>query len=245
MRDMPGAGRERTQIFEGGNQDVVLWEMWNGKSGWLQILQGLRRAPGDAQTGTPAAAAQAGTAAAVVPVTSAGASRRHRTVGIAAVAAVAVAVVLLVTSLLGGRGYEETVEDFLDAAFSGDAHGILDTLPIKVLEDYADKNGMDVEAFYSEVDRLSQDLADELGAMPSYFGDQLSMDYEILGAESVSGEDLAQIQESYDAFDAEVREAKIVRIRLSFSAGEMEETWDGEVPVIRIGNDWYIDADQL
>ena len=200
---------------------------------------------GDAQTGTPAAAAQAGTAAAVVPVTSAGASRRHRAVGIAAVAAVAVAVVLLVTSLLGGRGYEETVEDFLDAAFSGDAHGILDTLPIKVLEDYADKNGMDVEAFYSEVDRLSQDLADELGTMPSYFGDQLSMDYEILGAESVSGEDLAQIQESYDAFDAEVREAKIVRIRFSFSAGEMEETWDGEVPVIRIGNDWYIDADQL
>lgn len=172
--------------------------------------------------GAPLGDAQAGTAAAVVPVTSAGASRRHRAVGIAAVAAVAVAVVLLVTSLLGGRGYEETVEDFLDAAFSGDAHGILDTLPIKVLEDYADKNGMDVEAFYSEVDRLSQDLADELGAMPSYFGDQLSMDYEILGAESVSGEDLAQIQESYDAFDAEVREAKIVRIRLSFSAGEME-----------------------
>ena len=195
--------------------------------------------------GAPRGDAQGGTAAAVVPVTSAGASRRHRAVGIAAVAAVAVAVVLLVTSLLGGRGYEETVEDFLDAAFSGDAHGILDTLPIKVLEDYADKNGMDVEAFYSEVDRLSQDLADELGAMPSYFGDQLSMDYEILGAESVSGEDLAQIQESYDAFDAEVREAKIVRIRLSFSAGEMEETWDGEVPVIRIGNDWYIDADQL
>ena len=61
-------------------------------------------------------------------------NRRHRIIGIAAVAIVVIAVFFLLSSLFGGRSYKSTVTQFLDASFDGDARAIFDLLPDDLID---------------------------------------------------------------------------------------------------------------
>lgn len=172
-------------------------------------------------------------------------NRRHRIIGIAAVAIAVIAVFFLLSSLFGGRSYKSTVTQFLDASFDGDARAIFELLPDDLIDYMTDEMGYDREQITDELDGLSSQLQWMLSSLSSYLGDDWDLSYQVVGAEDLSGSDLRDIQDTYDSYDVDVKAAKNVEVELSIQAGNLDETQTIQVPVIKVGRSWCLDIDNL
>lgn len=194
---------------------------------------------GAEETGTAAAGA---VEAAAKPAGGQNAAK-HKKIGIIAVAAVAIALVCAVFSLFGGRSDMETAEQFVDAVFDMDAKAIVNLLPKDVIKEM-EKHGYDTEAMAQELSGLAEELKSSFLPM-GFLSESIRLDCEAVSASDVDASRLADLQESYRTeVGMNITAAREVTVSLHIQMEEFgidtEKTL--QVPVIKSGGTWYIDA---
>ena len=95
-------------------------------------------------------------------------SQRNRKIGIIAVAVVVVVAAIVLIALLGGRSYRATVDQYIEATFSGNIDEMLELFPEEML-DYAAaaSEGIDWAALENE---LGDTIRDYLDMVDSQYG---------------------------------------------------------------------------
>lgn len=170
-------------------------------------------------------------------------SGQHKKIGIIAVAAMAIALVFAVFSLFGGRSDMETAEQFVDAVFDIDAKAIVKLLPKNVINEM-EKNGYDTQAMAEELSGLAEDLKSSFLPM-GILSESIHLDCEAVSASDVDASQLEDLQECYRTeVGMNVTAAREVTVSLHIQMEEfgidIEKTI--QVPVIKSGGTWYIDA---
>ena len=181
-----------------------------------------------------------------IPAAGAQDRRRHKMIGIAAVAVVAVAVAVGAFSLFGGRGPEATVEQFFDAVFDADAEAIVDLIPPDLIEAAIEESGYSRAEVEAEFEQMAGEMSYALGALDS-LGDGVDISYDAVGSEEVDPDQLSYLQEQYDALHVDVSDARTVEVELRVQVDSfgMDETTSFDIPVVKVGRSWYIDATNL
>lgn len=197
--------------------------------------------------GAPLGAEGTGAAVAVEekrPGASAGQSAsRNRKIGMIAVAAAAVVLVFAVFSLFGGRSDKQTAEQFVEAVFRMDAEAIVDLLPRDVIRTMEEK-GYDEAELLEELDNLARDARESL--LPrSYQGGEIDAVCHVVDVSEVEGSQLTLIQgRYYTEVGMTITAAREVSVSLRIQSKELEIDTERmlEVPVVKSGGKWYVDA---
>lgn len=158
---------------------------------------------------------------------------RHKKTGIivgiaATAAAVVAAIVFGVSALLGGggRGYEETIAQFVNSLWSGDLDSYLDVLPDGSTDVIMSEEGLDRE-----------DLEIMMKNTPYDFpvtGPGHEPIFEIAGIENCS--ELKQVQEIYKSqLDLDVSKVRICAVNISFKNSSESDSMEG-LALVKIGN---------
>lgn len=169
-------------------------------------------------------------------------NHQNRKVGIIAVAVVAVAVVLLGIFLFSGRSYKSTVEKYIDYQFDGNAEGIINLMPDKMLDYAMEQDGYAPSDLDEAIADMNDELQDQLDTLDSYFEDGWDISYKIIKAEDVKGDDLDDIKDSYADADIKVSAAKSVEVELTITSGETESSNSMYIDLVKVGRSWYLDV---
>lgn len=169
-------------------------------------------------------------------------NHQNRRVGIIAVAVVAVAVVLLGVFLFGGRSYKSTVEKYIDYQFDGNAEGIINLMPDKMLDYAMEQDGYAPSDLDEAIADMNDELQDQLDTLDSYFEEGWDISYKITDTEDVKGDDLDGIKNSYADADVKVSAAKSVEVELTITSGETESSNSMYIDLVKVGRSWYLDV---
>ena len=172
-------------------------------------------------------------------------SDKNRKVGMIAMAFIAVVVILIAFLLFGGRSYEETVEQFINAQFEADAEDIVKLIPDEMVDYILEEEGYDSDEIDEFIDEGNDKIQEQLDYIEKYLGEDWNISYEILSVEELSGSDLEDLRDDYEDIDVKVSAAKIVEIQLTIKAEDMENSNTMEIPVIRVGRSWCLDMQSM
>lgn len=177
------------------------------------------------------------TAPRVVPAQN---SQRNRKIGIIAVVAVVAVVAIVLIVLLGGRSYRATVDQFVEATFSGDVNAMVELIPEEFWEYGAMSEGVDREELINE---LGDMLRDSLDTLDQQFGSDWSASHEILSVEDLEGEDLRDVQEDYRTIGVDMSAGKTAEVEITLQGNGTETSYTMDVPLIQCGRSWYISGE--
>lgn len=162
-------------------------------------------------------------------------------IAVAVVLVLMVPAVLLGMTLFGGRSEEETLQQFVDAEFDADVEAIMELLPDGTMEYVLEEEGY---AFYERnemIEDVEEDLQDQLDILDSYMGEGWEISYEVVTEDDLSGWDLKNIQEVYEAMDVKVSAAKTFGVRLIVSGQGMNTSKGMNISMVKVGRSWYLD----
>lgn len=155
--------------------------------------------------------------------------------------AAALALVLVCVALFGGRGYKKTVDVFVNKAVKNPSgKAVVSLVPKKVLD----------ESVFKDVDYTRADMIEDINdagkkqqkQLKKALGDNWSLSYEIIHDEPLDEDDLEDVQDDYDdRYDVTVKNARVVKVKLRFKGSEEKATATMELPLIQVGNSWYLD----
>lgn len=173
-------------------------------------------------------------------------SLTSKKIKIAGAVIAAVLAIFVVSSLFGGRSDTETAEQFFDAIFEQDASALLDLVPKGVVQTVMDEGGYTKAEVAEELEELGNQFEYAVGSL-DFLGRGVKISYEAVGSEHVGDNELDDIQEQYDQFNVNVSDAREVSVsfRVQASSLGIDEEAPFEVPVIKVGNSWYIDVVSL
>ncbi|MBQ6570347.1 MAG: zinc ribbon domain-containing protein [Clostridia bacterium] len=167
-----------------------------------------------------------------------GLSEKNKKIGMITVAGIAVLLIILLISLFGGRGYKSTVKKFVKYQFDGNAKGIVNMMPKKLLREFMDEEDMSKRELIEE---LEESLEESREYLEDYYGDHLKVTCKIKNDRNIRGDDLDDIKEDYEDYDIKVSAAKSVRITLKIKGSDDSTSIPMTIPVVKIGNSWYVD----
>lgn len=198
------------------------------------------------ETPKPAETPGAGTVPAPGGTSGAQDSGKYKKIGIAAVAAAVVVVVLAAVSLLGGRSDTATAEQFFDAVFNADAEAIVDLIPPDLIDAAMEETGYSRAEVEAEFEQMAGEMDYALGALNA-LGDGVDISYNAVDSEEVDPDQLRYLQEQYGEMDVNVSDARTVEVELRMQMPSMglDESTSIDIPVIKVGRSWYIDATNL
>ena len=124
---------------------------------------------------------------------------------------VVILIVVLAVTVFGGRSDKETVNKFCDAVLDGDARGILDLVPDKVMDYAMEEHGYDQDDLDDMIDDMEDSLQVSLGALDLFGG---SITYEITDMETLTGADLQDIRDDYQDINMKISAAKTAEVTL-------------------------------
>lgn len=141
----------------------------------------------------------------------------------AMIAIVAVVVVALIASAvfftrvigIGGRSYEDTIEDMVDAMNDADIEEFFDLIPKEVVVYALEQEGYTgskKELLEQAHELLQNEWNDSLGS--NLIGAAVDVDYEIQDAQDVKGDELKSLKEEYKEAGVRVSAAKNVSCKL-------------------------------
>ena len=136
---------------------------------------------------------------------------------------------------------EAVAESYLKATSEGDAKTVVNLLPDKVLKEIMEDEGFDSKK------ELIEEMEDTLSAILDMNKEyKIKYSFKVLGSKDLSKDDLKDLKEDYkDDYNIRIETAKVVTIEITTKAtydGEKNEsTTETDVPVIKIGNNWYFD----
>lgn len=170
-------------------------------------------------------------------------ANKNQIIGMAAIGLIALVILVLIFSLVGGRGYKKTAEKFVASVMEADAKSMLKLIPEKV------KTGALEDMGYSKKDTkiLAEELEDEFGylSMMSEL-DDFSYKCKVTGAEKYKTKELRDIQNEYkEEYGVKVKDAKKVKVNLTVKYVGLEEDQELEIPVIKVGKSWYVDIENF
>ena len=169
----------------------------------------------------------------------------------AMIAIVAVVVVALIASAvfftrvigIGGRSYEDTIEDMVDAMNDADIEEFFDLIPKEVVVYALEQEGYTgskKELLEQAHELLQNEWNDSLGS--NLISTAVDVDYEIQDAQDVKGDELKSLKEEYKEAGVRVSAAKNVSVKFTITAlGFSQDT----VPLIKIRGSWYLDVESL
>ena len=165
------------------------------------------------------------------------------------IAAAAVAVVVIffaLSSLFGGRSDTETAEQFFDAVLDADAEAIVDLVPKGLVNAVMEQGGYTKEEIAEEFESLAGSLESTVGSL-DFLGDAVKISYDAVGSEDVGTSQLSYLKDQYDEFNVDVAAAREVTVELRVQADSLgiDETAPLDIPVVKVGSSWYIDAMSL
>lgn len=157
-------------------------------------------------------------------------------------AAIAVVAIIVLVSLLGGRGYKKTVNKFMDAFLEADAETMLELIPKKSLDAIMDEFGYDADELDDLIDDVEDMLELQMGFMGLFAEDDLDISYRIEDATSLPKDNVESRFGDYkDDFGVKVSAAKEVEVELTIKMGKDKETEPLDMTVVKVGGSWYID----
>lgn len=193
-----------------------------------------------AASGTPAAAKADFGGAAVR--TSHVDSKRYKRIGIAAVVVAAVLVIALLSSLSGGgaRSAEDAALRFANAIFKPDAKAAFSLIHKDI------KKAVGSKALNEAIQQTDGKLEKQLKQLDDYLGKGWKYSCKVTEASDVSEYEMEWIRQRYETkYKVKVTEAQEVRVAITITAGDDEDTERVTVPVIKIGSFWYLDPENM
>lgn len=177
--------------------------------------------------------------AALAGAADAAVAKRNRTIGIAVVAAIAaiiVVAVVLIAVLAGGGGSPKGVAvDMVEAVFDADIDKIVNMIPDKLIKGYAKEEGISSrEAREDFTYMLKRELNDD------YLG-MFEFTVKAGDVEKYDRDELSDIKDMYSDFGVKVKDARTVEVEITVKLLGQKESEDIDVPVVKIGGDWYVD----
>lgn len=170
-------------------------------------------------------------------------SRKYKKIGIAAVAVIVVVAIFAVTSLFGGRSDTKTAEQLFEAVLDADADAIVDLIPTKIIDQVVEESGYTREEVADELYSLTDNLKYAMG----YLDDSVKISYHATDSEDVDASQLSSLKEQYKEMDVNVSAARDVNVELQVKADSLglDQSTSVEIPVIKVGNSWYIDVTRM
>ena len=169
-------------------------------------------------------------------------SGSRKGVMVAGVAAALLVVTLLCCWIFGvfGGGYEDAVDDFMDALLDMDAEGVVDTVNEKVLRVYMEDGDFTKRELIREIDD------DMWEAKEAIRENSIKLDYEIVYTEDARGEDLEEVKEMYlEEYGVKITAAKIVEVEVTMKAMGRSDSMELVLGLVEIGGSWYIDYESM
>lgn len=152
----------------------------------------------------------------------------------------AVVLLLVCVALLGGRGYKKTVDVFVNKAVKAPSgKAVVSLVPNRVL------NKLFEDVDYTKADMI-EDINDagkqQQKQLKKALGEGWKLSYTIVHDEQLDEDDLEDIQDDYeDYYDVKVKDARTVEVKLRFKGPEEDATATMKLPLIQVGNSWYLD----
>lgn len=160
---------------------------------------------------------------------------------------VVVVVLLLFAAfmLFGGRSYKATIDQFVDAQFKVDAAAIFKLIPDEFVDYMLEDEGYDRDDFDDLLSEVDEAIQDQLDTIERYLGDDWSVTYKIVHVEDVKGDALKELKETYKTRDVKISAAKVTEVELTVTVGERDVSNSLDIPLIKVGRSWYLDADSM
>lgn len=194
--------------------------------------------PGGQQTG---GAPNSGPSASVsIAVPKKGVNIRN----IAIIICVAVVAIVLGTMFLGGRSVQTTVDKIITATFAGDAQGIVDLVPDKVLDQVLRSEGYDRSQLDSFLAEGSDELQVQLNLLALNVGSPMETEHTFT-EEDKTQEEIDDLNSEYEEFGVKVSAAKTAWVEVTVSGPVRESTSQMNLPLIKVGKSWYVDVVSL
>lgn len=178
-------------------------------------------------------------------VSPASTGKRNKKIGILAVVVVAVVVILLLAVLLGGRSYQETVDEYVDAQLSANMGAVMELVPDEVIDYMLAREGYSQEDFDTMLAEATEDVREQLDAYDDHFGADWEVSYQILRVVEANEEELAELQAYYDAIGVKVSDAKTVEVELTIQGSQSKMSNTMDIDVMKSGRSWYLDVQSL
>ena len=170
---------------------------------------------------------------------------KKRNLTIAGIAAAVILVIILCFVFLGGGDHgspEDVAEAYIEAIISGSATNAVDLVHKDIVEIYREDEDMSKSEWQQMLEEVDEELKDSIKMIKQLGG---SISYKIGDVNSVSSDELAEIQEMYEDFDLKVTDAKEVEYVLSASALGMSQDDSDTILVVKISGKWYLNAEFL
>lgn len=171
--------------------------------------------------------------------------RKNQKIGIIFIAVVLVVGIVLLTNLFGGRSYKATIDTFVDGTMSVDAEKILKLFPPKMVDYLLEEEGYDKEDKKYLIEEANKSLQETMDYLEEYVGGKFKISYEIGEVEDVTGLEFKEKRDFYDEYDVKVSQAKEVEVEIIVTYKDTEKSNTTYLPLIKIGNSWYIDASEF
>ena len=166
-------------------------------------------------------------------------NKRNRLIGLSAVAAIFA--IVFAVALFGSRSAETTVMKYMNASLKPDARAIFKLIPDAITDEVLEYYDFDRDEWHDAIDEFNKVLEKSLDGVRDRLEDGWTISYEVTDEDDVIGADLRDIKRDYKSY-VEVTAAKDMTVELTISNGVNEWTSSADIPVIRVGRTWYIDA---
>lgn len=171
-----------------------------------------------------------------------GRRRRDKKIGM-----IAVAVIVLIAAfvLFGGRNCKSAIKQYVNAQFDVDAAAIFHLIPDDMIDYMLEDDGYDRDDLGDLIDDANEEIQDQIDSIERYLGKDWKFSYKVISLESVKSEDLADLKKDYKKMGINVSAAKTAEVELTVKVGETESSNSMEIPLIKVGRSWYLDANSM
>lgn len=142
----------------------------------------------------------------------------------------------------GTPSYRDTVGDFIEAINDADVRSLFQLMPAELIDSYITEEGIEKQDLMALVQQELDLTGENLIAL---YGEDWSINHEILETRELLEDELLQLQAEYEELELQISEAIVVDLALTF--GEEEPANDSTIQVLllKIGGSWYITGDFL
>ena len=169
-----------------------------------------------------------------------GLNNKNQVVGLAMIGAVILVVLILLFSLMSGGGYKKPVKNFVKGINNADTKKIIASmLPdsyVKELKEKYDDDWKDV------IDEADDGIEDAMESLEDDYGKNVKVSVDFVSKKKADKDDLEELQELYDdTFDADVKKAYKVKVKLTIKGKEDEDSEKANLYVVKVkGDGWKL-----
>lgn len=156
------------------------------------------------------------------------------------------ALVVVLVLLFGGNSPKKVADKFMNAYVDADAKGMMKVVHDDIIDQIMEDEDMDKDDWNDQLDELSEGLEAMYEQMEDYYDGKLKLTYEVKSEKDMKGDDLDDLKDEYeDEYDLKVKDAKLVKVKLTVKCGDYKESETMELVVVKIGGKWYIDPNSM